>query len=753
MNYLACIGSVLFVLLTMVFTPADAQDKNKKKDIVKLPTMVVEEKFEEEEFIGPLFTGTNTKTKITEKGIGALGPTSMMSAPRAINLIPSVHQQSVDPLGLGDISNYHESFRFRGIEPTGGGNPSTPVNMENVPISGRPGGGANIYDMENFCSISIYKGGVPANKAFGLTNIGGKIDMEVKRPEKNFGFNLKQALGSHDARRTFIRLDSGRLPSQTAGFLSYSNTAAEKWKGEGESDRENAMLGLSQKVGDGLKIEVFSIYNKAEVNPYRPLNFQRASSLGEDANFDFTNSPSDYFYYGYNKNKFEDYTFSANLEYAVTENSRIKVKPFYWNDEGYYQETITMKNGQNRIRRWDIDHDLSGLQAEYSLKINALDFDIGYFCLEQERPGPPTSWKLYTVSDGGLVFDKWQVLSDSSHHRQQTPYVSGKYAIGPLRFEAGMKYLNYSMPEITTYNTQDIPDVSYESALGMATTIETSASAQSKDFHEVLPNAGLSYVLTDSLSCYLSYGRNYSMSVALYPFYISQKSAFQSKDITLQDLWDNQDLEMADNFDFGFRYITDNLYVVPTVYYAKHRNKTATYYDASIGATFPASIFDAQAYGFELEAGAMPVDNLSFYASFSYNRFYFSQDISNNAGETISVDGNQVPDAPEFLVKGIASYHIGAFTLSPVVRYFSGRYGDILQEEKIDDAVIFDFDINYTRAFAEKWIKKMDVSLSFNNLFDTEYISIINTADYKTIGSTYHSGTPFTMYASLSLLF
>jgi iron complex outermembrane receptor protein len=254
MNYLACIGSVLFVLLTMVFTPADAQDENEQKDIVKLPTIVVEEKFEEEEFIGPLFTETNTKTKITEKGIGALGPTSMMSVPKAINLIPSVHQQSVDPLGLGDISNYHESFRFRGIEPTGGGNPSTPVSMENVPMSARPGGGANIYDMENFSSISIYKGGVPANKAFGLTNIGGKIDMEVKRPEENFGFNLKQTLGSHDARRTFVRLDSGLLPSQTAGFLSYSNTAADKWKGKGDSDRENAMLGLSQKVGDGLKI-------------------------------------------------------------------------------------------------------------------------------------------------------------------------------------------------------------------------------------------------------------------------------------------------------------------------------------------------------------------------------------------------------------------------------------------------------------------------------------------------------------------
>ena len=749
----ACIGFLLFVLSTLCLTPADAQNEDKKKDTVILPEIVVKDQFEEEDFVGPLFTETNTKTKITEKGIGALGPTAMMSVAKAINLIPSVHQQSVDPLGLGDISNYHEAFRFRGIEPTGGGNPSTPVNMENVPMSARPGGGAYIYDMENFGSISIYKGGIPADKGFGLTNIGGKIDMAIKRPEEDFGVNLKQTLGSHNARRTHVRLDSGALPSRTAGFLSYSNSAADKWKGEGHAERENAMLGLRQKIGDRLNIEAFSTYSKAEVNPYRPLNFQRAASLGENANFDFTDDPSDYFYYGYNKNRFEDYNLLANIEYAVTDNSTIKTKPFYWNDEGYYQETITLKNGENRIRRWDIDHDLGGLQAEYALKIKTLDLGVGFFYLEQERPGPPTSWKLYTVSDGRLVFDKWQILSDSSRHRQQTPYVSGKYAMGPLRLEAGVKYLNYSMPEMTTYNTQGIPDVSYASALGMATTIETSASAQSKDFHEVLPNAGLSYVLTDTLSCYFSYGRNYGMSVALYPFFVSQKSAFLSKGITLQDLWDNQELEIADNFDFGFRYITDKLYVVPTIYYARHRNKTATYYDASLDATFPAAIFDACAYGVELEAGAMPLQNLSLYASFSYNRFYFSQDISNKAGETISVEGNQVPDAPEFLVKGMASYRLGDFTFSPVVRYASSRYGDILQEEKIDGAVVFDFDVTYSRAFPETWMKKIDISLSFINLFDEEYISIINTADYQTLGSSYHSGAPFTMYASASLAF
>ena len=724
-----------------------------EEDTVYLPEVVVEGKFEEQDFVGPLFTETYTKTKITENGINALGPASEMSVQRAISLIPSVNQQSVDPDGLADISNYHESFRFRGIEPTGGGNPSTPVNVENVPVTGRPGGGASIYDMENFNSISIYKGGVPADKAFGLTNIGGKIDMEVKDPKKKFGFNLKQTLGSHDFRRSFLRLDSGLFSSGTAGFLSYSNTNADKWKGEGNANRNNAMLGLTQKVGDGLNIEAFSIYNNAKINPYRPLNYEKASSLGKNYKFDYNNNKDDYFYYGYNKNDFENYNLFTNIEYEFNKNSSITVKPFYWRDNGYYLETITMKNGKNRIRRWDIDHDLTGVLSQYSLKIQSADLNIGYFYLEQERPGPPTSWKLYKLSSGNLAFDKWQVLSNSSEHRQHVPFVSGKYSIGPFNIEGGIKYLRYQMPDITTYNTTGIPDVSYEDALRMATSIEANASARSKDFNKILPNFGLGYMMNEDLSGYFSYGRNYGMSVSLYPYFISQKSNFYKKGITLQDLWDRQELEIADNFDIGLRYITEKLYVVPTIYYARHKNKVATYYDASLGATFPAAVFDADAYGFELEAGAMPLENLSLYGSFSYNRFCFSQNINNQAGGVVSVKGNQVPDAPEFLVKGIASYSIGDFTLSPVVRYTSSRYGDILHEEKIDGATIFDFNVTYTTAFPKIKINKLDLSLAFNNIFDTEYISIINTADYKTLGSSYQTGAPFTVFASVAVSF
>ena len=258
-------------------------------------------------------------------------------------------------------------------------------------------------------------------------------------------------------------------------------------------------------------------------------------------------------------------------------------------------------------------------------------------------------------------------------------------------------------------------------------------------------------MINENMSSYFSYGKNYGMSVALYPYFISQKNSFYLKGITLQDLWDRQELETADNFDVGLRYITDNLYFVPTLYYARHRNKAAIYYDPSLGASFPTTNADATAYGVECELGATPFRNLSLYASASYNRFTFSQDINAQDGSVVAVKDKQVPDAPTFLCSGIVSYQLGGFTLSPVVRYTSDRYGDVLHAEKIGGTTIFDFNMSYTRALPALKIKKIDVSLTLNNMFDKEYISIINTSDYQTLGATYQAGAPFTVYASISV--
>jgi iron complex outermembrane receptor protein len=442
----------------------------------------------------------------------------------------------------------------------------------------------------------------------------------------------------------------------------------------------------------------------------------------------------------------------ANLEVKTGEHSKLDIKPYYWSDKGYYLETITLANNQNRIRRWDIDHDLKGVLAEYTTTIGSVDLDFGYLYHTQVRPGPPTSWKNYKVVNGKPVFDQWNILSNSSSHELHSPFLEATYRFGSWKLEGGLKYINYTLPSIITYNTAGLGDLSYDEALAGNPSINAKASAlDTKSFSRLFPNLTLTRFIGDNISLHAAYGENYVTHVDIYPYFISQSANFIQKGISFQQLWDAREMETSQNFELGMRVKGSNWSIAPTIYYALHNNKQAVLYDPLLDATYPMNNADAEGYGFELEAEYKPLENLSCYGSFSWNRFSFSQDINSDApgGGIIKVKGEQVPDAPEFLAKGMVSYKAGDFLITPIVRYTSVRYGDVLHNEKIDSTTLFDLDLTWQKKMLG--FKEVEISLSLLNIFDKQYVSMISTSDYKTLKTSYQAGMPFTVMATLAV--
>lgn len=680
----------------------------------------------------------------------ALLSPSQMSVYKVINMMPSLSQQSVDPYGLADVVNYHEAFRFRGVEATAGGVPSTTANVEGLPVTGRPGGGATIYDLENMEQIAIYSGVMPASKGLGLADVGGKIDMEIKRPKEEFGVDVKESVGSNDFRRTYLRVDTGELGGGLKAFVSGSTSYADKWKGEGASNRNNMMLGISETFSDRVKLEAFLTYSKGLIHAYRALGYSDISDLDTAYSKDYDTDPNSVWYYDYNKNEFEDWMAMANLEIKTGEDSKLNIKPYYWSDKGYYLETATSDGTSYFIKRWDIDHDLKGILTEYTTKIGDVEIDMGYLYHTQERPGPPTSWKKYSVVGGDLSFTGWAILSNTSSHQLHEPFVEARYRTGDWMLEGGLKYVNYTLPSIITYTTTGIGDVSYDDALATDPTIAEAKSAlDEKRFSRVFPNLTLTRTLNPNASVHLSYGENYVAHVDIYPYYISNYTAFNNAGITFDQLWDDREMEISHNFELGIELSGGNWKLAPTAYYAIHDNKQAVLYDSSIDAYYPMNNADAKGYGIELEGEYRPSSRLKCYGSFSWNRFFFNQEIYSESKQPIDVKGEQVPDAPEFMAKGIVSYRIGDITISPVARYSSTRYGDALHREKIDGATLFDLDLTWSRPMLG--FKNVDCSLSFINIFDKKYVSMISTSDYKTLKTSYQPGAPFTLMATLAL--
>ncbi len=687
---------------------------------------------------------------VTGRETEVLNP-SQMSVYKAINLLPSLSQESVDPWGLADIINYHEAFRFRGVEATAGGVPATTVNVEGLPLTGRPGGGATIYDLENFSNINIYTGVMPACAGLGLADVGGKINMEIRRPEDKFDMLLKQSIGSDSFRRTYLRVDTGMMPGDFKAFFSFSDASADKWKGEGDSKRKNFMAGVTRQFGDNVKLETFVTWSKGKIHTYKSFSYAQISDLDYAYATDFGTDPTKYDYYDYNRNEFEDWMLMANLEIRTGEHSTLSIKPYCWSDKGYYLETISLpNNGGNRIRRWDIDHDLKGILAEYRTTVSGTDLDMGYLYHTQSRPGPPSSWKNYTVSGGQPVFDKWTLLSNDSSHELHTLFIEGKHRFGDFQIEGGVKYVNYTLPSIITWNTTGIGDVGYDDAIAANPAVMPDYSApDTKTFGRLFPDVTVTRALGGNVSLFASYGENYVTHVDIYPYFIQQAKYFTDKGITFQQLWDRKVMEISKNFELGVHAKGSNWSLVPTIYYTRHNNKQAVLFDEALNAFYPMNNAKAEGYGVEVEGECTPFENLRLYGSFSWNKFYFSQDILSDATNSpITVKGKQVPDAPEFLAKGMISYKAGDFTITPIVRYTSVRYGDVLHKEKIDATTLFDVDLTWNKSMFG--FKNVDCSLSFLNIFDKKYVSLISTSDYKTLKTSYLPGAPFTVMATVS---
>ena len=67
-----------------------------------------------------------------------------------------------------------------------------------------------------------------------------------------------------------------------------------------------------------------------------------------------------------------------------------------------------------------------------------------------------------------------------------------------------------------------------------------------------------------------------------------------AKGVTLQHIWDNTDLELSDNFDFGLRYDNGTVTIAPTVFYGRYHNKQVTIYDSSVGLSYMQSNAEAE---------------------------------------------------------------------------------------------------------------------------------------------------------------
>lgn len=688
---------------------------------------------------------------IGKKSIDTLLGAAQTGSYKAFDTLPSVNQQSDDAYGL----SLGKTMRIRGSY----SGDDFLRNIEGLPVSSH-GGGGDFIDFENVSSIDGYRGAIQIKENVGVRNLTGGMNLNILWPKKSMGGQVRQALGTDNMTRTFVRFDSGDLPTGTNMFLSYSTSGADKWRGAGEAPgkRENVELGISQKINDNLDVKLLAIYHDLEQHDYKSLSYAQTQELSKNYDLDYNtdltgDSTQDGNYYDYSRQSYTDKMILSEIKYSINDSSSISLKPYYWEDTGYRY----IGSGSS-VTYLSISPVQYGVTASYDVDLkNGFEVSTGYWYqgLDDSLP-PPLAMKKYSLNnDGSLQFSNWTMLGKIGTRNYQAPYANLAYSADKWNLKAGFRYLIQKDPSVSFYDTSSIPEVSYDDAFSYSSGIDHDKDIYSKTWKHFLPSLSAEYDLAQTTSIFASYSRGYGYTawagqIMSYSF---KKSKLDAANISFQDLWEGLKPEEMDNLDLGFTHASSIAKTRVNFYYSKHKNKTVTVYDQIADVSYLKSDADATSYGAEVTLSAdLFDDSLNLYTALSYNIHEFDNNVLTALNNITKSKGKQVPDSPKEMIKIGANYTIGDFSVHPLIKYIGKRYGDIENTENIDSYVLVDLQASYKiPKFA--FIKDASFSLNCYNLTDKEYISKISTSDYQLSGTGYYQGAPLSIAAALDVKF
>jgi iron complex outermembrane receptor protein len=693
-----------------------------------------------------------TGVEITKRGMELSGIKGTLNVYEVLSILPGVVFESSDP---SNLAAENTNVRIRGIRGYLGG----------LTVQGIPNYGANpigprsyVYDLENFESIAVYKGAIPADFGVGVGNRAGAIELRPAWAKEKTGITLSQSFGSFNFYKSYVRVDTGKLHNLGSRLsAAYSYTESDKWKGPGNlGPRNNLNLTFVQPIGEQLEVKIFANFNEINYDKYRYLDYSQVRDLEKHRRLDFNkwltgNPTQDYLYYKYNKAKHLNRDLFAVIDGKLLENVTLTLKPYYSNEDAKIWDGTSNLQGRPGVQKRTRDIERKGFIGNLNLAINNHFAVIGY---HYECADMDIYTENYSIVNGtgALRYLGFGVFATSGKSYIHSPYIKIAGNFGNFNWQAGLKYFKFKDPssegfvtDNATLKLQRAPDLDREA----------------KTYHILLPTVGLSYRLNENIEAYFSYGRNFIRPYAYLPLvslYNRLRTQFKSAGITLNDLFKGFDIERSDNFDLGFRMHDKFFDITSTLFYSKHRKLLTTISDPRVidpstgkPVNYQQNVGRAKGYGVEVAGNFYLRDGLVFYLNPTYNHLTYDKDIT-YAGKTLKSEGKQVVDVPRWTVASGLILNYNNFEIMPQVRFLSKRYGNVEHTERIPSFLVCDLRVSYLRERIG-FIKNFKVSVEVDNLFDKKYISVINAMDDAVSGTTYGVGAPFTVRGSLSFKF
>ena len=703
-------------------------------------------------------TATKSTSTVSSDFLRRQAPTE--NAFQLVSLLPGANVATSDPLGLSAGND----LSLRGL-----GGDEIGYLLEGMPLNdiayytGYPN---QFADTENLDQISLSQGTGDLDTPV-INAAGGLLSLAFRDPTKQAGGFVEGSYGSYHTNKEFVRIDTGELGnSGIRGFVSYSHSAADNWRGSGRDKRQHVDFKFVRDWSDGSRVSLIGTWNDTVTSGYEQPTQGDWKTYGRSGpnNYDGTYTPGDTNYWRLYQQPYRLFYIAAPTHLRLARSLTFDVTPYaqygYGNTPGgttlpttgLYQGTEALpdtlpatgaQNGQVTVAsnyqqasyRAGLVPKLTWVRGNHTVVAGAWydysdDREPAPFSVLGADGTPSDIWlnssrSTITLSDGR------QLLAQNTHSIAQVNALFIGDTISLLNHRLSIE-LGFKEVMVARQGWNAIPGATYRTGVNSA---------------EPLPRVGVRFQIDHRNQVFASVSTNFRTPSAttLFDSFDPGSGALLNRAATgLRD-------EYSISEEVGYRRSGDWLVGSVTAFNYNFTNRQiATVIDLNgvlTGSTLNAG--GQTSRGVDAELGLRPWYHLSPYVSGEYLRATIDNDLSVD-GDLLPTRGHVAVRSPTWQGALGITYDDGTLFGSAAVKYVGPQYASFMDDEKIADHTQGDITLG-VRLPTLGPAKHPEFRLNLINVTDTNVLSGIaspttNARDVVGRYGTVISGSPATYY-------
>jgi iron complex outermembrane receptor protein len=661
-----------------------------------------------------------------------------------IRLAPGVNVGQDNPLGLSERSE----FSVRGLDQSQMG-----FVVEGVP-AGDPGTytsfGGSWLDNENVKAVTITQGTSDlSSPVIGAS--GGIVDIRMRDPSDEMGGTVSLSAGNFNARRGFIRFETGDIGSTgLRAMISYSDAEGDNWRGPGKGNRQHVDFKLLKDWAPGAKT--------ALVIQYHLLNDQRMT-IPTLAQFNTPglnyNAASTYSFGATSYYKFSPYgmnfiTVAAPTNIELTPNVSISVTPYFRYLYQYawaasVQSSTSVFNGNQNFT--SVNNPAYSLNGKFTAEtVNQTgQYMSGVNAFADIKAGNNTiTAGLWYDHVFNYYFSKFEGVDQNGN-------VNGDYlkvgSPGNVVDLVGIKY-NFNRDAVAVYVGDEISlyDDRLKIMFGVKDLAENLSGTNQVPgatpvvgvyINHLTPRLGFTYKFGDHSQIFGDLVTNVRPPPPTSTYFDQYNISTGTKSFAGNTA---QKAEYSFQQEVGYRYQSLINFSLAGFHNVLYNHQVSTIVNQNgflIGSSLAAGT--EEIYGVDAEIGARPWHNISPYLSAQYMHAETKSNLP-VGNDFLPTAGKIGIRAPKFMAAGGLTYDDGALFGSITGKYVSSQYSTFMNNQTMPAYSQVDLSLGY-RFPDVGFAKRPTIQLNLLNLADKPYLATIASPTGTAVATVGTKGT------------